>query len=217
MENILIKKLHIKPGRIIAIINPPDNYLNRLNPLPEGTTFSSKFIKAYNFVQYFVLSKNNLEAALIKCKKIGDPAAIVWITYPKQSSNIKTDLNRDTSFPILKKHGFTVAAIVSIDETWSALRIKLIMDSINKKSGRQKNDNFTKYIDRGKRIITPPEDLKKGLDKNKSAYEFFNSLAFTHKKEYVQWILEAKKEDTRNKRIVKTIAMLLNGQRNPFN
>ena len=61
-------------------------------------------------------------------------------------------------------------------------------------------------------IIVPP-DLKAALKTNKTAQAFFDALSFTHRKEYVRWITEAKKEETRVRRVTKTIEMLLAGKR----
>ncbi|MEW6702947.1 MAG: YdeI/OmpD-associated family protein, partial [Bacteroidota bacterium] len=68
-----------------------------------------------------------------------------------------------------------------------------------------------RYIDKTNRIVTAPEDLQKLFSKNKKAKEVFESLSFTHKKEYVLWIVQAKKEETRTARIEKTIQMLIAG------
>ncbi|HSB00289.1 MAG TPA: YdeI/OmpD-associated family protein [Anaerolineales bacterium] len=58
------------------------------------------------------------------------------------------------------------------------------------------------------RVVEIPADLLKELKKDKEAKAFFEKLSYTHQKEYVTWITEAKKEETRQTRIVKTIAML---------
>jgi len=217
MENILNKKLHIKSGLILVVLNSPEGYLARLKPLPQKAAISEKIIKNCDFIQYFVSSVADLEKALPVCRNSIKDSGSIWITYPKKSSKIKTDLNRDISFPVLKKNGFTGVAIVSIDETWSAFRIKPVPLTGTKNSVSVTPDNFRKYVNKEKRIITPPEDLQKEFHKNKKAFELFNSLAFSHKKEYVLWILEAKRDDTRAKRIKGTIELLLKGSKNPFN
>ncbi|MGA7719582.1 MAG: YdeI/OmpD-associated family protein [Ignavibacteriaceae bacterium] len=217
MENILNKKLHIKSGLILVVLNSPEGYLARLKPLPQKAAISEKIIKNCDFIQYFVSSVADLEKALPVCRNSIKDGGSIWITYPKKSSKIKTDLNRDISFPVLKKNGFTGVAIVSIDETWSAFRIKPVPLTGTKNSVSVSPDNFRKYVNKEKRIITPPEDLQKEFHKNKKAFELFNSLAFSHKKEYVLWILEAKRDDTRAKRIKGTIELLLKGSKNPFN
>jgi hypothetical protein len=214
MENILNKKLHLKPGLILAVINAPEGYLNKLQPLPENVTISNIIISNCDFIQYFVSNIADLEKALPVCKKAVKQSGSIWISYQKQSSKVKTDLNRDISFPILEKYGFMGVTLISIDETWSAFRIKPVTDNTVKKS--VKDAGFKKYIDKENRIITPPEDLQKELKKSTKAAEFFNTLAFSNKKEYVQWILDAKREDTRNKRVRGTIAMLLKALKNPF-
>jgi hypothetical protein len=63
------------------------------------------------------------------------------------------------------------------------------------------------------RVIEIPNDLMKELKKDKEAKALFDKLSYTHQKEYVNWIAEAKKEETRHNRIVKTIEMLKQGKR----
>ena len=63
------------------------------------------------------------------------------------------------------------------------------------------------------RLIEIPKDLSKEFKKDKDAKAFFDKLAYTHQKEYVKWIEEAKREETRRSRIVKTMEMLKKGKR----
>ncbi|HEU0296250.1 MAG TPA: YdeI/OmpD-associated family protein [Anaerolineales bacterium] len=62
------------------------------------------------------------------------------------------------------------------------------------------------------RVIEIPKDLMKELKKDKEAKASFDKLSYTHRKEYVTWVMEAKKEETRQNRIVKTIEMLKKGK-----
>jgi electron transfer flavoprotein alpha subunit len=63
------------------------------------------------------------------------------------------------------------------------------------------------------RVIEVPADLMKELKKDKGAKALFDKLSYTHQKEYVNWITEAKKEETRQDRILKTIETLKKGKR----
>jgi len=63
------------------------------------------------------------------------------------------------------------------------------------------------------RVIEIPKDLMQELKKDKEAKAIFDKLSYTHQKEYVRWVEEAKKEETRQNRIVKTIEMLKKGKR----
>ena len=62
-------------------------------------------------------------------------------------------------------------------------------------------------------VIEIPKDLMKELKKDKEAKAFFDKLSYTHQREYVTWVTEAKREETRQNRIVKTIEMLKKGQK----
>jgi uncharacterized protein YdeI (YjbR/CyaY-like superfamily) len=64
-------------------------------------------------------------------------------------------------------------------------------------------------------VVTAPKDLQKLLAKNTRARAVFEPLAFSHKREYVTWIVEAKKPETRAARLTKTVEMLAKGKKNP--
>ena len=64
----------------------------------------------------------------------------------------------------------------------------------------------------GKKVIVVPNYFSKELKKNQPANETFNNFSYSHKKEYVEWITEAKTEETRNKRIAKTLEWLAEGK-----
>ncbi len=63
-----------------------------------------------------------------------------------------------------------------------------------------------------KKEITTPDYFEKLLNKNKKAAATFHSFSYSHKKEYVEWITEAKTEDTRNKRMIQAIEMMVEGK-----
>ncbi len=90
-----------------------------------------------------------------------------------------------------------------------------IRKDIREQIGRTFGDEVTITIepDSEPRLVEIPEDLMKGLKKDKEAKTFFDKLSYTHQKEYVTWITEAKKEETRQSRIVKTIEMLKTGKK----
>ena len=66
-----------------------------------------------------------------------------------------------------------------------------------------------------KRIFTVPEEVQKALGKQKKIKDYFDSLPYSHKKEYVVWIEDAKKPETRATRVKKMIAMLAEKIKNP--
>ena len=66
----------------------------------------------------------------------------------------------------------------------------------------------TLAIDDQPRTVIVPTDLKQALSKNKTADKFFSALAYSHQKEYVDWITEAKRKETRERRLSKTLCLL---------
>lgn len=128
----LAKKLLIKPGQRAVILNPPPGYMENLSPLPDGVKLAEKPDGLFDFVQLFVKDSEELRRyaplALAAIKR----DAILWVSYPKQSSKVKTDLTRDRGWEPLQEAGFVGVAMVSIDETWSAFRLRPV-DHVGKK------------------------------------------------------------------------------------
>ena len=65
------------------------------------------------------------------------------------------------------------------------------------------------------RIVEIPDDFGKLLDQNPEVKAYFEGLSFTHRKEYVRWIVEAKKQETKEKRLQKAIEMLREKVKHP--
>jgi uncharacterized protein YdeI (YjbR/CyaY-like superfamily) len=93
--------------------------------------------------------------------------------------------------------------------------ILIILKGIREQVGKTFGDEVKVVVeaDTEPRRVEIPEDLMKEFKKNKDAKALFDKLAYTHQREYVRWIEEAKREETRANRIVKTIEMLKKGKR----
>lgn len=91
----------------------------------------------------------------------------------------------------------------------------IVLKGIREQIGKTFGDEIQVTVepDLEERVIEIPKDLLKELKKDKEAKAFFDKLSYTHRKEYVRWVEEAKKEETRQSRIVKTIEMLKKGRR----
>jgi hypothetical protein len=89
-----------------------------------------------------------------------------------------------------------------------------IRKEIREQLGKTFGDNVTVSVesDTEPRVIEVPADLKEAFEAEKEAQAFFEKLSYTHQREYVTWITEAKREETRQNRIVKTIEMLEKGK-----
>eukprot|EP01012_Entosiphon_sulcatum_P027372 TRINITY_DN32996_c0_g1_i1.p1 TRINITY_DN32996_c0_g1~~TRINITY_DN32996_c0_g1_i1.p1 ORF type:complete len:127 (+),score=2.39 TRINITY_DN32996_c0_g1_i1:63-443(+) len=121
------------------------------------------------------------------------------------------------SWDELTTFSLTPCASAAVNETWTALRLKLI-DEVKPSGMRNdhiKNNEYGEYIDPVNKTVKLPVDLKTLLADHPQALNYFNQLAYSNRKEYVLWVLSAKQEKTRIDRITKTLEMLLNHKRNP--
>ena len=86
----------------------------------------------------------------------------------------------------------------------------IILKGIREQIGKTFGDEIQVSVesDAEPRVVEIPDDLLKELKKDKAAKAFFDKLSYTHQREYVLWINEAKKVETRQTRIVKTLEML---------
>ncbi|HLB28255.1 MAG TPA: hypothetical protein VJK47_03485 [Dehalococcoidales bacterium] len=67
-----------------------------------------------------------MEASLKKIKSSLKPAGLLWLTYPKGTSRTKTDINRDSIREYVEANGYKTVSLIAADDTWSALRLKVV-------------------------------------------------------------------------------------------
>lgn len=146
MKKEVARKLKMKPGYTVLVLNSPEGYLSK------SSTAERKFIpgKQYDFIQLFVVNKQELDKFFPKILKAIKRETLLWITYPKKSSAIKTDISRDYGWEVLVKNGYEANALVAIDETWSALRFGEKVNSIVTKQSVPSADRrkFTALIEK---------------------------------------------------------------------
>ncbi len=211
------KKLQIKPGKSWLFYKAPENYLATLEPLPEGAkaVFTPK--GDFDGIQLFVINRTDLAASLKIIAPMLKPDTIFWITYPKKSSGISSDLEMTGSWDELVVYRLRPVATAAINETWTAIRARFneqtqVSEFCNEEI---KKNEHSAYIDLDNRQITVPPDMKHILEQSPNALAFYEGLSFTNKKEYVVWILSAKQEKTRTERLFKTVEKLLERKKNP--
>jgi len=116
----------LKPGQVFLLLNPPGGYRESLGMLPKGVTIRKGAGEKADVIQTFVTSKKELEANLPRLKGSVTPKGIIWVTYPKGTGKIKSDINRDSIREYAATIGLEAVAIFSVDDDWSALRLKKV-------------------------------------------------------------------------------------------
>jgi hypothetical protein len=214
MPNTTAQKLRIKEGSSLLTVNAPADFKKNLAPLPAGVKISDATNK-YSQVHWFVKDKAQMEKELKKVLPLIKDDVICWIYYPKGTSKVQTDLTRDKGWENLMKHDMQWLSLISFDETWSAFGMRQKTETDIKREAKPRERPGMEYIDTATKTVRIPEDLAAAFKKNKQEETYFNTLAFSHRREYVEWIVSAKKEETRNSRIEKTIEKLRHKWKNP--
>jgi hypothetical protein len=125
-DKSVAEKLWIKAGFTVCLCHAPENYVAVLGKLPEGVTVVNELANPVNLIQVFVDNRQALEEQLPKIKPLLRPDTILWVTYHKGTSKIKTDINRDTINTYAKTLGLVGIAMISVNDDWAALRLKIV-------------------------------------------------------------------------------------------
>ena len=123
----LHRKLKLKPGMRGALFNAPAGYVASLEPLPDGTTLMEDpagTAAEFDWVQLFVKDRAALERSLPAARRALKPVSQLWISYPKGSSKVQTDLTRDRGWDSLSGADLLWVNLISIDATWSAFGLR---------------------------------------------------------------------------------------------
>jgi hypothetical protein len=128
----LPQKLGIKPGMIVVAIDPPEDYRKLLDPIPSGVNFATRPVGNTKFVHLFATRRSQLTNQLsILRRKIADDATL-WVSWPKKSSGVATDITEDVIRAVALPLGFVDVKVCAVDEIWSGL--KLMIRRENRKS-----------------------------------------------------------------------------------
>jgi hypothetical protein len=122
----IAEKLFIKENYTVLLVNEPEGYKVKLGKLPKNVSLVTKSSDQVDLIQVFVSSKSELESQLRELKPLLRPQGLLWVTYPKGTSMVKVDINRDVIRECVEAIGFRAVAQVAIDEKWSALRLKAL-------------------------------------------------------------------------------------------
>ena len=122
----IIKKFRFKDTGIV--LNAPPTIEKEFVQL--GFTIKLDTTKSTNTLVFINDNKELLNFLNTDLQNV-EPDSVLWFAYPKGTSKIKTDINRDTIRITGEEFGITTVAAISIDETWSALRFRPI-DKVGK-------------------------------------------------------------------------------------
>src|SRR5262245_31297223 len=119
----LAKKLGIKEQASVVAVDAPKGYRRLLEPLPAAVRFSSKIDKTTDIVHVFSTEKSQLSRELVSYRKKLGPNAAIWVSWPKKSAKVPTDITEDVVRDLALPLGFVDIKVCAVDDVWSGLKL----------------------------------------------------------------------------------------------
>ena len=123
-ETPLAKKLLLRPGQRVAIVQAPEGFRAALGPLPERITVAETLDGPFDLGLVFVREKAAVDRLVPLAIAALTPGGVLWLAYPKQSGKAKTDITRDVGWEAVYAMGWRPVTQIALDEVWSALRFR---------------------------------------------------------------------------------------------
>jgi len=119
----LAKKLGLKPGMTVLTVNAPKEYRSWLGDVPEGISFVTRTKPPIEAAHVFTTESAFLDAALSSLRNDLKQDGFVWVSWPKKSAKVKTDITEDTIRAIALPLGFVDVKVCAVSEVWSGLKL----------------------------------------------------------------------------------------------
>lgn len=200
-----LAKLKLDAQKPVVVMDIPDQL-----PLPAaGWQIQPILLPQTSQMLLFAKNKSDLDYWVPQMVAAATPEARLWVAYPKKSGALASDLTRDEGWVVMETFGYVGVMNVAIDENWSALRFKPAAAMKKMVRATPMEARQTEGIDYMQRKITQlPADVEQALAAMPGMTACFHALSFSHKREHLEAIADAKRPETRARRIEKMIAMM---------
>jgi hypothetical protein len=118
----LVKKLGVKENSVMYVYDPPKDYFDWLSPLPKGVNVQSRAMGEMDFIHVFTRQLNVFKKQFLECKKHLKKEGMLWISWPKKSSKVDTDLDENIIRDFGLANGLVDVKVCAVDEVWSGLK-----------------------------------------------------------------------------------------------
>jgi Protein of unknown function (DUF3052) len=119
----LARKLGIKDGFHISLINAPEYYMELFTDLPANLYFDHNKHEKVDFIHFFTKSKEEYTSLLPSLRARIKSNGIIWVSWPKRASKVVTDITEDIIRNFAIKTGLVDIKVCAVDETWSGLKL----------------------------------------------------------------------------------------------
>ncbi|MDQ4132345.1 MAG: DUF3052 domain-containing protein [Actinomycetota bacterium] len=118
-----MRKLGIKEGWRMALLNKPEGFESLIEPLPDGVQVKERLGSELDFVLLFTTRAADLERRFPQVTRWLQPAGSFWVAWPKRASRVPTDLTENTVRDIALANRMVDNKVCAIDDVWSGLRL----------------------------------------------------------------------------------------------
>jgi len=118
----LVKKLGLTDGLVIFVGDPPTAYFDWISPLPKGLNVKQNLAGELDFIHLFVRQATVFQKEFLKTKKHLKKTGMLWVSWPKKSSKVPTDLDENIIRDFGLLQGLVDVKVCAVDETWSGLK-----------------------------------------------------------------------------------------------
>jgi len=119
----LAKKLGIKEGFRISVFNQPDYYFQLFTDLPPAIRITKDPRRKKDLIHFFVKEEKKLLKDISSLKDQIVQNGMIWISWPKKTSGVETNVTEDLVRNIALKNGLVDIKVCAIDEVWSGLKL----------------------------------------------------------------------------------------------
>jgi hypothetical protein len=121
-QRSLVSKLGIRAGYRVHLVNAPADYDETLGDLPDSVELVAVPTGSVDFIQFFTKERAELEARFPELKQAIAYDGMLWISWPKKASKVKTDLNEAVIRETGLRNGLVDVKVCAVDEVWSGLK-----------------------------------------------------------------------------------------------
>ncbi len=119
----LASKLGIQPGCQLVHVNAPPHLMDLLGPLPEGVRPSAQPGAHTTLLHLFTTERTELGRLLAQYRRLLNPQAVVWVSWPKKAAKVATDVTEDTVRALALPLGWVDVKVCAVDAVWSGLKL----------------------------------------------------------------------------------------------
>lgn len=119
----LARKLGLKEGMAVHVAQAPAGYRDWLAPLPAGLRWLPRLSAEAALVHLFTDERRVLGETLRRCRERLGTEAVVWVSWPKKSAKVPTDITEDTIREVALPLGYVDVKVCAVSEVWSGLKL----------------------------------------------------------------------------------------------